>query len=512
MQSDPLRRAADPGAEPPGRRGSNVPASTPRIHIEHLGAVAAVWGDDPDSVELHATLAFRIGEADERLRTRGACHLLAALVLAGVDPPSGVDVHSSVRSLRTRFVVSGPDTGVAETLTAIARAIATLRTDRIDGIADRVARSWQPPENWDTRLMSLRFGSRGYGLSALPLVGLTDVDPRTLDALVQDGYNAGNAVVSANRRPAVPPDLAALPRGEHRPLPEPRQRTLEFPALARGDENRIAISFLGRFNATAQLGVGNVIDRIHERCRMIDPSAPRPRSVARRTGAGLATVNIAVQAPSEALVAIQESIMAALFELSMTGPSAETLGRTQVSLRRSGGLRAVPGSGAVDAAATDLLYREDRDLPAALRATPADVAHQIRDAVSRAIWVVPDDAALRDRRFVPIRDHTDAAGEGEVFTAADGSEATLVIATDRFTVSEPPVTMRFDDLVAVEAASDGSLVAWNENGTVARLDTSAWVDGHRIGSLLQERIDPWIVIGNPAGSEEIQPGTADTDR
>lgn len=469
-----------------------------------------MWGADEEATDLEATLAFRVGEADERLRTRGRCHLVAGLIRDAVQPSRGARLGTSVQSLQTRFEVSGTDEAVAATLTAVARSLSTLGSDRLDAVAAEIARAWRPKEAWDDALVAVRFGSRGYGLGTLPLLGLGDIDPLLLDDWVHSCFNAANAVLWTNRRARIEPDLHALGGGEALPLPAPRQRDIAFPALTRGAEGRIALSLLGRFDATSRLGFGILADRIHTRCRTMDPSVPRPRLVTRRSGPGLATVDLAVDAAPAHLGPLRDGIAAELFDLAMAGPSDEELGRAQISLRRSRASTPQARRRLVEEVATEILYDEDLGVDAALHARPLDVAEGIRDASSRAVWSVPVDMSVTDHRLVEVAQTPIPVPDGEQFPATETSAAgalgpSLRIGSDVIGVDTAGITMYYADLVAVEAYPDGVRVLWNENGTTLRIDPRDWAGNARIGPLLDDRVDPWIVIHHD-GPDDAHPG------
>ncbi|MBS1847553.1 MAG: hypothetical protein JST73_04685 [Actinobacteria bacterium] len=494
------------------RAGTNVPAMTPHVDAGFVGPVRAFWGDTDDG-PFTARLSFRVGEADERLRTRGRCHLVTALALDGLDIPE-VTVTASITTLRTRFTATGSDEGVAAAVTAIARRLSALRSDRAVQLAPSVMESWRPPERWDTDLMSLRFGSRGYGLPALPLLGLDDIDVAGFDDWARNWFNASNAVIAMNRRSPDGLDLGALGDGITKPLPPPNQLERELPAIATGVEGRLAVSFLTRFDATAGLLYDLVIDRIHARCIGIDPRIARPTPIARRTGTGLATIGMSIVAPDEVLGAVHAAISSEMFGLAMNGPTVDELDRARIALRRTRQFAPShrrPGviDAAVDEAAVDHLFGEDRDLGAAFAADPVGLAKIMRDAVTRAIWLVPEAAGIVDHRLVPIRTFADEPVSGTIFRASpDRGDV-----DDRIIVSDAGITIvhgvttltiEFSDLVAVQVHPDGSRTLWGVDGSHPRIVPTDWVDGRRIVEAVDAGADPWVVIHTDATTEAIR--------
>lgn len=487
--------------------------SNAAITHSSVGPVASFWGDDPDG-EYTATLAFRIGEADERLSTRGRCHLVRALVLDDLDT-SGAEVRASITSLRTRFCVTGDDRAVSRTLTTIARRLNALRIDRADEVIPEVVASWRPPERWDTELMSLRFGSRGYGLASLPLLGLGDLDRAAFDTWVRSWFTAPNAVLSANRRPPDDLDLSALGGGTRKPLPEPHPIARPLPGVASGPEGRLSVSFLGHFDATAVLLADLILDRIHARCTMIDPQIERPVALTRRTGSGLATVALSIAAPNGVIASLRDAVSSELFAFSMAGPEADELDRARIAFRRSRHHASDGGSLAVEESALDCLFAENRDPQAALRAPRAELARRLRDGLTTAIWLVPSEVSVVDRRFVAIRTGADPVGKGVEFepttdqaTGDDGSR--LVLAPDGIVLIDPSgltTSMIFADVVAVQVRPDGLRSLWGEDGARLHLDPRSWHDGDRIIDAVDAAVEPWVLlrISQPSPGQNGEP-------
>lgn len=508
----PEHEVPDGDPSPPSGRSPDVHVVTPPTRVEHdrIGAVPAFWGTDDGSV-LDATLTFRIGEADERLRTRGRCHLVRALVLEDLDV-ADVQVTGSITTLRTSFTATGSDAGVAAALTTIARRLTALRSDRVSEVVPRILQAWCPPERWDTELMSLRFGSRGYGLSALPLLGLGDLDTAAFDDWVRTWFTARNVVLSANRRMRTEPDLGALGDGITKPLPPPHQLERPYPVLGRGDGGRLAVSFLSRYDAVAALVYDLVIDRIHRRCAALAPGVRRPRSVARRTGPGLATIGVSIELPDDVIAPAYEAISSELFGLAMNGPTGDELDRARIAIRRS---RQRGGDRDRDAArrqATHHLFGEPNREEIALRARPEELAKVVRDAVPRAIWMVPPTVELHDARLLAIDTVGDApvgpdTAEGETWPArrsgsTPDAPVRLVVSADHLSLIRGDgtiTTTRFTDIVALESLGDGRRVLWHVNGARWVVDPTDWVDGDHIGTALETGVDPWVVLHRDAG-------------
>lgn len=496
------RPSAAPGADSMGGAASRSDA---RVGRGSVGLVPACWGD-AGAGEFSAALTFRIGEADERLPTRGRCHLVRALVLDDLDR-SDVEVHSSTSTLATRFEVTGEERAVARTLTAIARRLTAPRLDRAEELIPDLLATWRPPAQWDDQLHSLRFGSRGYGLPALPLLGLHDFDPVAFDDWVRTWFTGQNAVFSSNRRPPADLDLSALGDGIRKPLPAPHQVERELPGLATGPADRLSVSFLGRFDGRSMLLRDLVVHRAHARCVEVDGHIPRPVSVVRRTGPGVATFALSIAAPDAVIPALRDAIASDLFHLAMNGPQDGELERARAAARRSclsavDGRSIAIGEVAVEEAAAEILYGEHLDTAGALEAPPAEFAEVVRIGLSGAIWQLPATVEVTDRRLVPIGDRHAEVPEGEHFAPVESPGSgvdggSLVMSPGAVTVTDSAgcsTTIAFTDTVAMEILPGGWRMLWSVDGPRIVIDPASWERGDSIIAALDAHVDPWVVL------------------
>ena len=208
-------------------QGRNAPERSVEVGRGVVSGVAAFWGSDEGP--LVATLSFRVGQADESLRNRGMCKLVAQLATSGIDDPD-VELSTSVSPLRTSFTVTGPPSRAGEVMTRVARNLAALPTEQTATAIAEIQAAWTPPQRWDIELLTLRYGSRGYGLPACEDLGLHDLDPAAFDAWQRNWFTAGNAVLICNRQPPAELILSSLPEGDRKPLPDPHPIDIELPS------------------------------------------------------------------------------------------------------------------------------------------------------------------------------------------------------------------------------------------------------------------------------------------
>ncbi len=480
----------------------------PRVERSEIGPVPAFWSEHEDA-PFTATLAFRVGEADERLGTHGRCLLLAGLVLPD-EPQAEVAITTSVTTLRTCFTVTGPADAAGAALSRIARSIATLRTDHAGMVIDRVLAAWNPVQRWDLTLMAHRFGSRSYGLGGFPLLGLRYPDLPAFEEWARTWFTAQNAVVSANHRPPSSLDLHALGEGTRKVLPEAHEIERSYPALVRGADQTLAVSFFGPFDPVAELAVDLLVGRMASRLAAFDVAVGPPSVVTRHTGSNQSTVTLEIVAPNELVDSIRQSLSAEIFSFGMNGPSVDELDQARIALRRS---RPSGDRRNEEREARAELFGEALDLDAALLAPAEALAAAVRRLSAAPIWLLPRDVPIEDQRVVPVGHGTHQVTDGETHTVAPGATgdegAVQLIAGAAGITSHFPngstSTVLFADAVALEHHPDGGRTLWGDDGTALHLDPQRWPNGQQLVAWIDQCVDPWLILGAPTEDEPPPP-------
>ena len=497
--------AASTGNPAPTNQGSNTPAPRAQIGRDTISGVPAYWGNDDGPFT--ATLSFRVGEADETLRTRGLCMVIAQLAGAAIEN-EGLEVSTNVSALQTSFTISGAIDEVTTTLTKLARVIATLPTEQTSEAIAEILAAWTPPRRWDIELMTLRFGARGYGLPACEYLGLYDLDPTTLENWLRMWFTAGNAVVVFSRAPAPGTELGALPSGDRKPLPEPHPIDLELPALHPGPDHSVAASFLCRGGPALDRALDLVADRLRARFVDLDPRIGDVDIADQPTGAGHDTVTILVPTPDELAGEVREIISSELFRFSMNGPSVDELEQAELAKRRNR-LGQVDDSVHLAAQeATDDLYGTT-DRPGRHDFDPDELATAVRRMCAQGIWLMPRSVPIADHRLARIPEGSGAVLEGNVFApvaeiAAARQADRLVVAIDGLTLliaGALPATVRFADLVAVQQWSDGARTVWGADGIRFLVHPGAWLGGPQVIEWIDAQVEAWLAISmdKPSG-------------
>ena len=213
---------------------------------------------------------FRAGVADELPRRRGETHLVEHLALfpLGRRP---YDYNGFVDRLFTVFHARGTQDEVTSFLSEVSRSLADLPLDRFDTEVEVLrTEAGRDAGDFVSRMLSLRFGLTGFGVTNLRELGLGVLTPTDIEQRRNQAFTAGNAAVWMYS--PEPPRLDfELPDGPRRPPPpvEPLSG-VEFPA--RVPPARAASR--SRCSAAAQ---SHRHSRRRDRRAPAPAAAPRPR-------------------------------------------------------------------------------------------------------------------------------------------------------------------------------------------------------------------------------------------
>ncbi len=495
-----------PRATSPAKLARDLASGIPTGRPETADDVP-VYSAQQSGGTVRATLMFRVGEADERLGVRGQCHLLTQIVLDEFAQGNNtVAITAHVTTLRTSITICGDAQDVVTSLNRVARVVSLLRLDEIDRHVANVLANWRPLERWDNTLSTMRFGGRGYGLSGFPLLGLKYLDTDSFTEWVRMWFTCGNAVVSTTHDLPVGLDLSPLGPGMRKALPDPHPVELPYPVVAGGPESRLAVSFLGHFDALAELSLMILSARLTKRCAEISPSISRPSIVTRRVGFGLGTVAFAFKAQNELINELRDSVSSELFTFAMNGPAVTELEAARVRFRRHFDQPTADEETSADRNAVEHLFGESHDMHGALSAEPDRIADLVRTAMSQTIWLVPPDVRLLDQRLTRTTTGADTPLAGDEFASLiDGPHTRLTTSAEGLTLRNGTgsVTIRFADAVAVEQEADGSRSLWGANGQRIRVVPAAWQASDRIIAWIDANVEPWIVLGQASNNLNV---------
>lgn len=475
-----------------------------------IDGVPVFWGDTPGP--LQATLVFRVGQADETLRRRGLTHLIHHLALANIGQTHSAST-GHVGQLFTTFVVSGTEEEVVSTLNDLTRGLATLPSEQIP--AQIAAIGAEPrPSGWATELLTLRFGLRGYGLVACDELGLLDADAEDVDNWQHAWFTAENAALVCSRRPPEGIDLSRLPSGIRKPAPLPHPNELQLPAVYHVGSDVIALSLLVDDGAVTDLAGELLLSRLNDRILAIDETMGPIETDELQVGDGKEVLSLAVRVSAERAVEVRDALSSELFKFSMSGPEPESLDSTRLANRRGRGSSAPDALAMAQQAAMHFLLDDDGDLgPAIDDITPVDIAAIIRAATPSAIWLVPPDVEVHDRRLFEISAGSSSMVTGNEFRTVptlvpDRLGDRLIVGVDGITLlygGTLPVTVQFLECVTLQVWADGARTLWGADGIRFLIHPSTWLGGDDVIAWIDSQIDTWLRLDMATPSGYILP-------
>ena len=202
----------------PGKvRGKLVEPGILRVEV---GGVPVYWAEGGQTIR--ATLAFRVGRADETLASAGITRLVRHLALRAAGGRGEFTVGPTISSFRW----AGSPSQVMGFLGAVTTALAAGPSGE-DVVQARRGMAPGGPAGLVELALGLRWGSRGPGLARHEEYGLTWVGPDEVNAWRERWFTAGNAVawVGGPRLDGLELTLPEGPRQAVATLPPARTST-----------------------------------------------------------------------------------------------------------------------------------------------------------------------------------------------------------------------------------------------------------------------------------------------
>ncbi|MBR7742101.1 hypothetical protein KC207_02190 [Phycicoccus sp. BSK3Z-2] len=462
-------------------------AGVPAVHLPTTGGTCS------------GGLVFRVGWADETLAVRGLTHVVGHLALAAL-PPGEVHHHLDVLANHTVLRADGTFEEVSRFVTEVCATLRDLPAQHLDTEKSVLSAETVHDRPVGGRTQQLRYGARGYGLSAYPELGLSEVDPDLVRLWATETFTRDNVVVWF-RGPGSPETIPLpLPDGMRQPLPPVPEPLADTPAFFVSPESDVLLVTAVVPRSAAAVLLAELLDTA------LDASLRERTGYCTRAGAQYdvrdgedATVVVRAHCvPGRRAEAVGELVdQLARLRWAPVDSAALTTARTAV-LRRRGEVDHVV------AAARDLLLsrhpREDGPVEDDERALSAvgsrDVAAAAEAFHASALAQVPEMGLAW-------------AGWHEALLAASGGDAEGVpeVRADRVTVRHGGLTaaVRFDAVSAMVAFDDGGRWLVGEDGTEIRVEPGA----QSLAADAVERIDAAVdvarVVHRPARDEDDRP-------
>ncbi|HWW54464.1 MAG TPA: hypothetical protein VNY84_11880, partial [Acidimicrobiales bacterium] len=192
----------------PGKvRGKLVEPGILRVEV---GGVPVYWAEGGQAIR--ATLAFRVGRADETLASAGITRLVGHLAIRAAGGGGEFAVGPTISAFRS----TGTQSEVLGFLSAVAASLAAGPS--ADAVA-QARREMSPgaPAGLAELALGLRWGSRGPGLARHEEYGLTWVGPDEVNVWRDRWFTAGNAAAWVTG-PRLDGLELALPDGPRQPM------------------------------------------------------------------------------------------------------------------------------------------------------------------------------------------------------------------------------------------------------------------------------------------------------
>ena len=496
--------------------------SITEVQRTERSGVPVLWA--PGEGSCVGALLVRSGKVDETLRTSGVNHLVEHLSLF----PLGRQVYSyngRVEEAITLFYAEGTPEEVAGFLQETAGHLAALPLDRLE-VERRVllteAEGRTP--GVEARLLSLRFGPRGYGMLNQGELGLGWLGPDELTAWAAERFTTGNAVAWMSAEP--PEDLElALPAGPAWPAPAPEPiPQLVLPAQVDQGTGGVALSLLVDRSIAITTALALAAERAHDRLRLDAGLSYAVYGGYVRLDADSAHAILQADCKDHNAARVRDELLGVLDDLASSGPTEEELERDLAAYRRS---REDPAStfGMLDWFAREQLLgggkTSNAELVAEREALTADeVREAVAEAVASLLVLVPDGTGARDaHRFADYDTTTTTGIEGRQFTSAQegvawehqhvltvGERGVMMVGR----TDDEPMTVLFDGCAAVIRLLSGGVRIVDAGGGWIGVDPHAYPDGREALEAVEAALDdPDLVVPLTDRERELEPVIAE---
>ena len=451
-----------------------------------------------------ASLYFRVGVADEPLPWRGLTRLVERLTMSGLEHPDAVAVTGLSD---TRFAAQGDPQEVSGFLS---RTVAGLQRLRVEDL-ESVRRSLRD-DNADGRqllsevALATRYGPNGYGLIGYPELGLHQAEVRPVRRWVEQRFVADNAVLAVLGD--LPPGLELdLPTGEHHPPPPPPTPLVALPAWTPTEFSATVVSMV--LPRAPTLGpLARHLDRaLREHLRRQLGESYHADVWTEALDADQTHLLVAANAPDRAGDQVCRAI-AELLDQFTDGGVTDADHRSMIDELREFAASPAGRHAELDEAARAVLHRRE---PMTLHRTceeleefdPASFGELLGTHLQSALYLLGgvDDPPLSLKALPAKWAQTPVNGRKHarrLRTDEDRRqlEDRLILGNDGITLqtSSWSSTVRFGEVRAVQAHSDGPRVLYGGDGSALAIDPHDWEAGQEVRDAIDHRVPPSLVV------------------
>lgn len=477
-------------------------ATAPEIQRQVLDRVAVRWIDAPPP--LVATLMFRVGPIDERLKTSGITHLAEHLALHPLRDRDHA-FNGAVHVDHTVFWAAGTDEQVSRFVRDLCKTLTDLPTERLEAEARVLAAESQAMTGSHyTDLLRTWFGPNGPGLLGAPEFGLDWIGPAHVGSWASTHFTSANALLTLT---GPPPDILRinLPVGEYVPAVMPPEDVGFRPdrqVKLRSQPAGVCLGTVAERSVPLVIAVGIVGNRLRERLRHDLGLVYSVQASYEPLSADEAFVYLGTDCDRAHNEAVSAAFMDQVRQFAADGPTPEELDR----VHEDPGAPAPPDPGHLARSELNRLGHDEllgHRLVSQLEAdemraaaTAEDIRRAFATAVARCL-VIPapeydEGLAMRPRR----NQQTFLGKQYRARRRSAGAIVRLIVADDGVSALADGrwVSIGFRDLALVTRPAPRIRHLYSRTGSWMELDAAAYRRGDRVIQQIDNLVPPDVLI------------------
>lgn len=447
-------------------------------------------------------ITFRTGMADEPFARRGISHLIEHLALSRLDVR--YEYNGYVDALSTNFHAKGTPEEVAEFLTHICISLGHLPYERLSTeIKVLQAEGSQRGTSAYASGLNALFGTHHFGMLAVPEIGLDHATPEMIEDWRMRRFTRENAMVwLAGPPPPSTLSFAALPHGERIPPIKPLRVLPNQPTVYHVAASGPAVMNVSERNVETQVIFAIAAQRLENRMRSIEGLSYSVQTHRDVVNARYAVMGIFSDCTPENAEQARATMVAELHRMVFDGITKDEV--VEVADRME---RALSDDNAAFGRAMTTAHNlligypqltEPQLIERAMATSSEDSIRILRRFLSGALWTVPHQAEVRDRRFTHVSSFSPTSAAG---TTAESiyTDHRLSIDAERMSVLDTAgnaVTVGLDDTVGAKRWLDGAWTFWNIEGFVLSVMPSDYHGGVDLVKSFIDRLDPGIIVNS----------------